>query len=106
MTAKENERILFERGTAGCYGRMLLYFLKHHVVLWCIFARRGYYHNLGVEGGVETSDEIAKTIEHAERAHHGGCRHYNSPHGNRRDEVDGVVTLLGEEIAESNDVGE
>ena len=58
------------------------------------------------KGGVETSDEIAKTIEHAERAHHGGCRHYNSPHGNRRDEVDGVVTLLGEEIAESNDVGE
>lgn len=83
-----------------------MHFLKHHVILWGIFAGRRNYHNLGIEGGVETSDEIAKTIEHAERAHHGSCRHYNSPHGNRRDEVDGVVTLLGEEVAESNDVGE
>ena len=106
MPAKEDEGVVGQCGRGATHCGVAAHSCEELVVGRGEFALRRDNDELGIEGGVETSDEIAKTIEHAERAHHGSCRHYNASHSNGRDEVDGVVTLLGEEIAESNDVGE
>ena len=63
------------------------------------FALRRDNDELGIEGGVETAHQIAKTIEDAHHAYHGGGGHTDTHHGNGGDDVDGVVAFLGKEVA-------
>ena len=53
----------------------------------------------GVEGCEEVGHEVLETVEDAQRDHHCHCCHSYSKHRDAADDVDGMVALLGKEVA-------
>ena len=99
MPAKEDEGVVGERGRGATHCGVATHSREEWVVGRGEFALRRDNDELGVEVGVETAHQIAKTIEDAHHTDHGGGGNADTHHGNGGDDVDGVVAFLGKEVA-------
>lgn len=69
-------------------------------------AFNGHDLQLGVEGGEESCHHVLKTIENRKDAHQCCCGDGYTTNGHARDDIDGVVRLLGKKIAGGDVEGE
>ena len=77
----------------GVIGSHRLPFHGHHLQLW-------------VEGGEEGGHEVMESIEHAERHHQSHSSYCHPHHTDGADDIDGVGTLLREEVTLGDVKGE
>ena len=59
----------------------------------------GSYLEFRVESGEEVGHEVLEAVEDTQRDHHRHCCHGHAEHGDAADDVDGMVALLGKEVA-------
>ena len=105
MSAKEDEGIFLKGGRSGSHILLCANFQQSGIIGSGNLSLSRHDDQLGVEGGVESGDEVAETIEHAEHANHRYRGHRHSAHRDGRDDVDGVVALFGKEVAAGNEKG-
>lgn len=102
---EEDHRLLLQAVGRGLDRGMTAQGIERGVVGVDKLALGGTHLKLWVEIGVEAADQIVKSVEHRQRAEHGhrGKRHPESRDGGN--DVDGVVTFLGEEVAPRDEQG-
>ena len=103
---KEHHGLFLQAVGEGLHTLVAAQAVEHFVVGIAEFARHRAHLQLGVEMRVEPTDEFAEAIEDAQGAEQGHCSKGYPECRDSRDDVDGVVALLGEEVAPRNEEGE
>ena len=62
------------------------------------------YAYVGVELREELFDHTSESVHHAHDTHHSGSYHSDSRSAHTGDDIDGIVPLLGEEVAPRYDM--
>lgn len=99
MVVNHEEGVVFECFRQNRDIRVSAQSLEFFRIRFHELAFNGHYLQLGVEGGEESCHHVLKTIENRKDAHQ-CCRGDGyTTNGHARDDVDGVVRLLGEKVA-------
>ena len=105
--AHKKHHSLFLQAVGECLDAVVVAQAIEHLVLGIAeFSCHRAHLQLGVEMRVEPADEFAETIEDAQRAEQGHCSKGYPECRDSRNDVDGVVALLREEVAPRNEEGE
>ena len=93
------QRIVFQRLTINGNQWVLLQFLQLGFISCHVFPVHWYHLQLRVESREKSSHHVLKPVEHRKDTNHRRSSYGNTTHGDARDDIDGCMRLLRNEVS-------